>query len=107
MRDGIVGRAAVDGLEVEVGPAGGWLAATTQHAIERVGGFHTGRPAMYLEDADYQTRCWAAGYLVGTLLNTKVIHARSPRFYVELGCEETYREKAKMAMEVGINLERI
>ena len=102
-----LGFARLGDLEIEVGPAGGWFTATTKEVISRVGGFHTNEPRMHLEDADFQGRAWAAGYLVGTLLNTRVLHARSPHYYVELGCENTYLEKSEMAKEVGIRLERI
>lgn len=105
MPDSAIGLAKNGDIEIEVGPAGGWFAATTKEIMNKVGGFHIDKPAMYLEDADYQRRVWNEGYLVGTLLNTKVFHARAPRFYKELGVENTYREKERLAKEVGIILE--
>lgn len=104
---GALGIARIDDLEIEVGIAGGWFAATTRDVVDCVGGFHLGMPRMHLEDADFQGRVWNSGYLVGTLLNTKVFHARAPSYYTELGCENTYHEKEKWAMEVGISIERI
>ena len=99
-----IGVANVGELEIEIGPVGGWFAATTQHVIEVTGGFHVGMPAMHLEDLDYQQRVWQHGYLCGTLLNVEVYHACAPDFYKELGCEDTYREKVRLAAEVGIKL---
>lgn len=100
-----VGVANVGELEIEIGPVGGWFAATTQHVMEKVGGFHVGMPELHLEDLDYQQRVWNNGYLCGTLTNVQVYHARSPRFYKELGCEDTYIEKQRLAAKSGIRLE--
>lgn len=102
-----LGIAKIDGLTVEVGPAGGWFTATTQEVLSIVGGFHTGQGAMHLEDADYQNRVWDNGLMCGTLLDTKVFHARAPRFYKELGVTDTYIEKARLAALEGITLEPI
>jgi len=100
-----LGTAEVDGLEIDIGPAGGWFAATTREVIDFVGGFHTGMGPMHLEDLDFQNRVWSRGLLVGTLLNTKVLHARSPKYYTELDREDTYREKSRLARLEGITLE--
>jgi len=102
-----IGYANLGELTVEIGPAGGWFAATTQDVIEDVGGFHTGKGAMHLEDLDFQTRVWNKGFLVGTLMNISVLHARSPRYYKELGREDTYIEKMRLASLEGITLEPI
>jgi GT2 family glycosyltransferase len=101
----VMGHAKIGGLEIELGAAGGWFAATSRHAMEEVGGFHQGMPEMHLEDLDFQQRAWRHGYLCGTVLNVKVHHARSPRIYKELGCESTYMEKMRLAQEAGIELE--
>jgi len=98
------GVAEIDDLVVHVGVVGGWFAATPMSVYESVGGFHTGKPEMHLDDADYQKRVWQKGYLCGTLLNTKVFHACHPNYYEELGCINTYNEKVKLASEVGIVL---
>lgn len=100
-----LGYASVDGLTVEVGPAGGWFAATTQEVSRLVGGFHSGKGKMHLEDLDYQSRVWSKGLLVGTLLDTQVFHARSPEIYKRFGREETYKEKIRLAAIEGITLE--
>lgn len=99
------GVATIDDLRVEIGLVGGWFSATTIDVYNAVGGFHIGKPEMYLEDADYQNRVWQNGYLCGTLLNSKVLHARSPSYYEELGCIDTYKEKARLASEIGLRLE--
>jgi GT2 family glycosyltransferase len=99
------GLAVIDDLRIDVGLVGGWFTATTPSVYNEVGGFHIGKPEMHLEDADYQNRVWQKGYLCGTLLNTRVLHARSPSYYEELGCVETYREKARLATRAGIILE--
>jgi len=99
------GVATLNGLRVEVGPVGGWFSATTRDVYNKVGGFHSGKAAMYLEDADYQVRVGGAGYLVGTLINTKVLHARSPSYYKELNCTDTYAEKMVLAELAGLRLE--
>ena len=105
IKDGVIGHASVGGMTVEVGPAGGWFAATTREVLELVGGFHTGKGKMHLEDLDFQQRVWEKGLLVGTLLDTQVFHARAPWVYQCLGSEETYREKIRLAELEGITLE--
>jgi len=100
-----LGHASIDGMMIEIGNAGGWFAATTREVIDAVGGFHTGKGLMHLEDADFQSRVAGKGLLVGTLLDTRVFHARSPRFYTELGREGTYREKSALARLEGLTLE--
>jgi len=104
---GVIGIANLDDLVIEVGPVGGWFTATTKYAMDAAGGFHTSKEPMHLEDADIQKRMWESGYLCGTLLNTKVLHARAPHYYTELGRESTYIEKMRLAREVGISLEPI
>lgn len=105
MKDSALGTAEIDGLTIEVGAAGGWFAATTQEVLAEVGGFHTGKGAMFLEDSDFQKRAWDRGYLCGTLLDTQVFHARAPKYYRELGCIDTYIEKDRLAKLEGFSLE--
>lgn len=99
-----IGIAKLGDLTIEIGAAGGWFAATTREIMEEVGGFHTNQKLLYLEDLDYQARAWSAGYLCGTLLNTKVYHACGPEHYERLGCKKTYNEKVELARDAGIHL---
>lgn len=90
---------------IELGPVGGWFAATTRQVMDVVGGFHRGKAEMFLEDLDYQRRCWANGYACGVTRAVRVLHARAPIYYRELGCEDAYREKIRLAGEAGLELE--
>jgi len=103
--DQAIGLASIGGLNIEVGPAGGWFAATTREVVDLVGGFHTGKGKMHLEDLDFQRRVWEKGLLVGTVLNIEVFHARSPEVYKRFGREDTYLEKMRLAQLEGITLE--
>jgi glycosyltransferase involved in cell wall biosynthesis len=94
-------------LHIEIAPTGGWFTMTTADVMKMVGGFHTGQPKMYLEDADYQSRVWAYGLACGILMNVQVHHACSPQWYTDLDRVSTYNAKVKLAREVGINLETI
>jgi len=94
-------------IKIEVGPVGGWFTATTRTVMSEVGGFHSGMPLMYLEDADYQSRVAGAGFLYGTILNVRVYHARGPKFFKLLSCMDTYNERISLADEVGIKLEPV
>lgn len=101
----VSGYASIGDMTIEIGTVGGWFAATKRSVLEEIGGFHDGMPELYLEDADFQRRAWRYGYLCGTIVDVKVYHARAPRHYIELACEDTYMEKVRLASEVGIELE--
>jgi len=103
----IHGIAEVGGVNIAICPVGGWFTATTRAVISQIGGFHSGMPLMYLEDADFQSRAAQHGYLVGMIRNVNVYHARSPYFYELLDCVDVYNEKAALAKEVDIDLDPI
>ena len=93
------GLAEANGLQIEIGAVGGWFTATTREVVKEVGGFSTGKPEMYLEDADFQRKAWHAGYLIGTTRNIKVFHACGEEYYKALGVHETFIKKRAMRTE--------
>lgn len=105
MVEDVWGRAETGGVNINVCPVGGWFAAIKKETLDELGGFHSGRELMHLEDADLQRRAWKKGYICGIAMPVSVFHARSPLFYQALDAEETYENRMEIARRVGINLE--
>lgn len=84
-----------NGMNLLLGPTGGYCAMTSRVIYDEVGGFHRERGSFFEEDGRYAAAVARAGYRTGTLEDLKLSHAGGPYFSAQsrekLQYYETYR----------------
>lgn len=74
-------REHVNGVNLLVGPTGGWCTMTSREVYDEVGGFaEDSRFTFWHEDGAYARRVAAAGYRSALLEDVKVLHASGPAY---------------------------
>lgn len=82
------------GVTLEVGPVGGWFAATTRAVYDDVGGFIYQPPRLLVsEDGDYLGRVARRGYRYGILRDCRVYHASGENWNAAFGYHKVWKDK--------------
>ncbi|MDQ2913780.1 MAG: glycosyltransferase [Chloroflexota bacterium] len=85
----------VSGVELKLGPVGGWCSMTSREIYDRVGGFGQNKKfAYWYADEDYIERIGKHGYRTALLDNLKVVHAGGS-YYSDAAPEKTMYRNAR------------
>ncbi|HLX19066.1 MAG TPA: glycosyltransferase family 2 protein [Gaiellaceae bacterium] len=79
-----------NGVQLKLGPVGGWCAITSRAIYDEVGGFRRSRHTFWLEDAAYIKDIRARGYEAAILDDLRVAHAGGEFFAPVSSAKERY-----------------